>query len=358
MTDGWSRREWLAAVAAQAPYKSADPMPRGYDAPAGEGAAAIGLFAPGDPRHETGGTVYCGAAFAVEEANRAGGYRGAPFRLVPRWHDDPWRGGASAVVKLAYVDKVAGLIGGIDGATAHLAAQVAAKALVPVVDAVGTDETVNQAGLPWIFSCAPADSAIARWMRERAGAEPCVLVCGIDHDSRALAAKVQPALPRVVRRVDVGADAAGAAALLAETGARVAVVIAPAKAAAEAVRAMPQGMRVLGGPATASRLYAAQGARRIEAPELRPAHEAVQRAIEKRFGVAADVFAVLAYDAARALLDGIREAGLDRARLRDWLAARFGERGRGLETTDRGRRASVRVHAESAAVCARRPQDV
>jgi ABC-type branched-subunit amino acid transport system substrate-binding protein len=331
MTAAWSRREWLAALAAQAPYRSADPLPRGYDAPAREGGAAIGLFGPDDPRHETGGTVYCGAAFAVEEANRAGGYRGTPFRLISRWHDDPWRGGAGAVVKLAYADNVAGVIGGIDGATAHLAAQVAAKALLPVVDAVGTDETVNQAGLPWIFSCAPGDSAIARWMRERVGSEPCALACGLDHDSRALAAKVQPALSRVVRRVDVGADAAGAAALLAETGARAAVVIAPARAAAAIVRALPEGMRVLGGPAAASRLYAAQGARRIEAPELRPGHEAVQREIEKRFGLAADVFAVLAYDAARALLEGIREAGLDRARLRDRLAARFGERGRGLK---------------------------
>jgi hypothetical protein len=330
MTEGWSRRQWLAALAAQAPYKRAEPMPRSYHAPAGEAGAAIGLFGPDDLRHETGGTIYCGSAFAVEEANRAGGFRGAPFRLIARWHDDPWRAGASAVVKLAYVDRVAGVIGGIDGATAHLAAQVAAKALLPVVDAAGTDESVNQAGLPWIFSCAPGDSAIAAWVRERVGSEPCALACGLDHDSRALAGRVQAVLPKILRRVEVDTDAERGAALLARSGARAAVVIAPPRTTAALVRLLPDGMRVVCGPAAASRLFAAQQCRSVEAPVLRPGHEPIQRAVEKRFGVPADVFAVLAYDAARALLESIREAGADRARVRDRLASRFGQRGRGL----------------------------
>jgi ABC-type branched-subunit amino acid transport system substrate-binding protein len=338
MTGGWSRRRWLGALApfaaaAQAPYRTAEPMPRSYDAPARVAEAAIGLFGPGDARHETGGTIYCGVALALEEANRGGGFRGAPFRLISRWHDDPWRGGASAVVKLAYADNVAGVIGGLGGETAHLAAQIAAKALLPVVDAVGTDESVNQAGLPWIFSCAPGDSAIAAWMKERAGGEACALACGIDHDSRRLGAKAQAALPNVARRVEVDADEESAAALLAESGARVAVVIARARTTAAVARMLPGPMRVLGGPAAASRLYAAQGGRRVETPVLRPGHEAIRQAVEKRFGVAADVFAVLAYDAARALVESIREAGLDRARVRDRLAARFGPRGRHLGST-------------------------
>jgi len=46
-----------------------------------------------------------GAALAIEDANAHGGYKDKPFRLVPRWSDDPWRGGASAVAKPVFTDR-------------------------------------------------------------------------------------------------------------------------------------------------------------------------------------------------------------------------------------------------------------
>lgn len=47
-----------------------------------------------------------GAALAFEDANKNGGYKSKPFRLVPRWSDDPWRGGAAAVAKLVFTDNM------------------------------------------------------------------------------------------------------------------------------------------------------------------------------------------------------------------------------------------------------------
>ncbi len=147
----------------------------------------VGLFGPDDPRHPAGGTVYMGVALAVERANAGLGRDGKPFRLFSRWSDDPWRAGASAVTKLAFEDRIVALVGGIDSATTHLAEQVAAKALFPMVDPVSTDETANAAFVPWIFSWAPGDSLLARAIADAIGRRRYTLLAATDHGSRQLA---------------------------------------------------------------------------------------------------------------------------------------------------------------------------
>ena len=154
-----TRRHFLAAQAA-APYLDRRGAPRQPgDVPArGSGAlpyVPVGLFGPADPTHDAGGTVFMGVQLALEHANAKLPRDAKPFRLFSRWSDDPWRGGASAVVKLAMEDRAVAVIGGIDSASTHLAEQVAAKALFPLVDPVSTDETANAAFVPWIFSWAP-----------------------------------------------------------------------------------------------------------------------------------------------------------------------------------------------------------
>ncbi|MHB8899940.1 MAG: hypothetical protein ACYC6Y_14430, partial [Thermoguttaceae bacterium] len=72
----------------------------------------IGYFGPGDPDHPAAGDLWCAASLALEEANAAGGYRGRPFRLVARWSDNPWTGGAAKVTEMVYTDQVWALLGG------------------------------------------------------------------------------------------------------------------------------------------------------------------------------------------------------------------------------------------------------
>ena len=67
---------------------------------------SIGYFGPGTVSHPEGGDMWCAASLAIEEANRAGGYKDLPFRLVAGWSDNPWGTGISKVVRMAYVDKV------------------------------------------------------------------------------------------------------------------------------------------------------------------------------------------------------------------------------------------------------------
>lgn len=297
-----------------------DPEPTGFS------EIPIGFFGPADPAHPQGGTIYMGAALAFEDANAHGGYKDKPFRLVPRWSDDPWRGGASAVAKLVFVDRVWAVLGGIDGATTHLAEQVVAKALLPLVDPASTDQTVNQANIPWMFSLAPGDPDIAKFLAARLKQEPFVLFAGTDHDSRNLATELLKTGVRPAFRHDIapGADNIPAA----PSGARAAVILAPPRETQLILAALPPAIPTFGGPSARARRFSA--ARPIQAPTLHRPDPALLGRLEQRFQQPADEFSLLAYDAATLLVQAVRDAGLNKALIRDRLATHFGPLGRQL----------------------------
>ena len=116
--------------------------------PAGLTEVRIGYFGPGNPGHPQGGDIWQAVNMAIEEANAQGGYHGLPFRLVQAWAENPWSNGAGLVVRMAYVDKVWAIIGGIDGASTHLAETVVVKARVTLIFFGSTDKTVNLANVP------------------------------------------------------------------------------------------------------------------------------------------------------------------------------------------------------------------
>lgn len=316
-------------VCAGAQYVDKRRTQLGYEGPGREAAepaefaeVPMGFFGPGEASHELGGSIYMGLALALEEANAEGGYKGRPFRLVSRWTDNPWRGGASAVVKLAYQDRVCALFGGIDGATTHLAEQVVAKALLPLIDPASWDESVNQANVPWMFSCAPGGALLAKRMLSAMGAREFTLVAGTDHDSRYLAGEIlKGAGGRVGRRVDVAAGVKE----LSETVDGPVMLVAGAletRALAEGLRV---GTRVIAGPCGRSRVCKGL---RVDSPVLHAPDAGLTGRLEKRFSQAADDFSLLAYDAGRLAVQAVREAGMNRALIRDRLAVHFGPRGR------------------------------
>ncbi|MBI5280560.1 MAG: ABC transporter substrate-binding protein [Candidatus Solibacter usitatus] len=309
-----TRRSFLGMLAPAA-LRAQEPIP-------------IGFFGPADAAHARGGSVYMGLALAMEDANRAGGYQGRPFRLISRWSDDPWRGGAAAAVRLVFDDRVCALIGGIDGATTHLAEQVIAKALVPLIDPASTDQTVNHAGVPWIFSLAPADPAIAACLVEVVRDSPFTLVAGTDHDSRNLAAEVIRAARRRrvfpalridiapgTRRLPQGQDVEGAC-----------VLIAPPGETAAIAGALPGNALIAAGPSARSRICSACPG--LVSPALRRPDAGLSARLFDRFRQQPDDFSLLAYDAARSLIEAVQASGPDRALIRQELAARFGPNGR------------------------------
>ena len=299
----------------------------------------IGYFGPASPSHAQAGDMWCAAALAVEQANAAGGYQGAPFRLVPGWSENPWGTGVSDVARMAYVHQVWAIIGGIDGPSTHLAEQVVAKARLALVNPAATDKSVNQASVPWMFSCVPQDHvqaavlapAIAAHVQDR----PFVMVSTVDHDSHLFVVELlkalkdrglapayhfeleakQPSFPSMLEKL-LGIDP------------HAVILIADARNSARMLgelRASGYQGTVFGGPWVGSRAFLEQAGPvgdGVICPFLcvgSPASHHFERDFTKRFGRTVDYLAAHTYDATTMTIAAIRQGGLDRTRIRDAL---------------------------------------
>ncbi|HSW50299.1 MAG TPA: ABC transporter substrate-binding protein [Bryobacteraceae bacterium] len=308
-----------ACVLAQAPYKDARTTPPEYEGPGREEQAPadlteirIGFFGP------TEDTIWQGAALAVEEANRRGGYRGFPFRLVSRWSDDPWRAGAAHVVRLAYEDQVWAIIGGIDGATTHLAEQVVVKARLALVSPASTDRSVSQAGVPWMFTRMPEDDLLAGVLaRALAGERNLTLVSATDHDSRAFSGELRKAMgglgivPAFHFEFDAGQGAEAAAARARDASA-VVLIAGPDDSA--------RFLRALRTPGFGGRVYAAHWVARRGALEEAEGVVFPYPLESPRAGFP-DYAAAYAYDATTMVVEAVRKGGLNRVKIYDAIRA-------------------------------------
>lgn len=305
----------LTLMAQDKPYADPSRHPRTYEGPGREEPepkdlreVLIGYFGPADPAHPVGGMLWQGATLAIEDANRGGGYRGLPFRLVPAWSENPWSGGPAQLVRAVYADKVWAIVGGIDGATTHLAEQVVAKAQVPLVNPAGTDRGIHAANVPWIFSVPPGDHLQAPLLRkavQRAGV-PFAVFSATDHDSRAFLAelKLTPAL-----QVDFEPGGHQAAALAERlTGVKAVLVLADAQDTTRVI----QAIRASG--------FTGQVFSRESLSLAEIALEFRARFVT-RFRHPPDAAAAHAYDAVTLVVAAIRKTGLNRARLRDAIQA-------------------------------------
>ena len=119
----------------------------------------IGVLAPLERSHEAylGQDILHGVQLAFEEANAAGGYKGKPFELVVRNDTGLWGASANEVVQLAYDEGVRLIIGTVDGANTHIAIRVALKIEIPVVNVGDLDPTLVETKIPWLFRVVPDD---------------------------------------------------------------------------------------------------------------------------------------------------------------------------------------------------------
>ncbi len=297
----------------------------------------IGYFGPDDRAHLEGGDLWSASLLAIDEANREGGYKGKPFRLVARWSDNPWKSGALHVTRLIYVDEVWALVGGIDGATTHLAEQVVAKARLPLLSAGSTDRTVNLANVPWMFSCLPGDQLQAPVLVERVaatiGKRSFVEITTDDHDSRQFAVELSRALKQQQISPQYHYTCKASAEDVAEVIGRT-VQVAPAAVLCVAdahdtaklmIRLREAGYRglVFGGPAMGRRRFlqeaggAAEGVVFPLLVDREAASQPFREAFLSKCGTEPDFAATCSYDAVKLLVAAIRQAGLNRARIGD-----------------------------------------
>lgn len=295
----------------------------------------LGYFGPSDPADADGGDAWIAAQMAIDEANRGGGHQGKLFRLVPAWSDQPWKSGAAQVARLAYRDRVWAIVGGPDGATTHLAEQVAAKARLPLISPTSTDRSAHLASVPWVFSVLPGDHLIAPLVADeliRVGAvDNAAILMAEDHDARQFVFELQQAFktrrvqPRFVFAAG-GEHADGKAAIAQTISVRPAAVIvaADSRKSAEWVKSLRQGGyagRIFGSATMGQRSFSEVGPAAADCvfPQLyAPAEDRVfAPAFERRRGHLPDYAAAATYDSVRLLVAAVRQSGLNRARLGD-----------------------------------------
>ena len=103
-----------------------------------------------------------GAQLALEQANARGGYRGKlPYEFVVVNDNGLWGSSGNEIIKLSYTEKVWTIIGTIDGANSHIAIRVALKTEVPVMNTADTDPTYSETNIPWAFRCIGDDRQMA-----------------------------------------------------------------------------------------------------------------------------------------------------------------------------------------------------
>jgi ABC-type branched-subunit amino acid transport system substrate-binding protein len=215
---------------------------------------------------------------------------------------------------MVYADKVWAVIGSIDGAATHLAEQVVAKARLTLINPVSTDRSIHGANVPWMFSCVPGDHLLAPLLVRALDGAPFTLLSATDHDSRAFVAELKSALVR--SRVSPASHIefkSATSELAADISSKAVVLIAGARDSARIAKALRQGGfagPILGGPWMGRRIFIQEAGAAAEGV-LFPL---LAQPSDPHF---ADYAAAHAHDAARLLIAAIRQAGLNRARIRD-----------------------------------------
>lgn len=287
-------------------------------------AIKIGYYGPADPEHPLGGSVWQGLQLALEEEKTG---PGPALALVHHWDENPWTGGAAGVVRMVYTHRVAALIGSIDGTATHLAEQVVAKALVPLVDPASTDPSVNAAFVPWMFSVMPSDRALMGALTAELGDRSFVLVTSTAHDARIMTDEFFKALGKRTpqRHIEFHRPELRIAEQVAALRPRTVVLLAGPLESARLVRdlrTLLPDVEILTSHHAGRRIFleeageAAEGIRFPLPAVLDP--EFIKR-FRRRYGTEPDYAAGYAYDAVKLLARAIREAGPQPAAIRDAL---------------------------------------
>ncbi len=286
-----------------------------------------------------------GARLAIEHANERGGYGDGkiPFELVVRNDNGLWGASGNEIVHLAYKEKVWAILGTIDGANSHIAIRVALKAEIPMMNSGDTDPTFTETAIPWVFRVISddrqmcyllADYVFNKLKLKRVAALRANNRYGrmsIDEFRDAATRLGHPFLAELnypLGTTDVTAQLKRIKELKPDA------VITYGDAAESALvlkqmRAMGMEQWFIGSDRMVSSEFMAKvgpDAGKVVAgypynPESKePRYLEFKRLFKERFGEEPETYAAHAYDGMKMLIDAIRLAGLNRAKIRDELA--------------------------------------
>ena len=310
----------------------------------------IGVLAPLERTHERyiGQPILKGCQLAVEEANAEGGYKGKPFGVVVHNDSGLWGASANEIAKFSYEDSAWAVIGSVDGANTHIAIRVALKTEIPIMNVGDTDPTLVETSIPWVFRNIADDRqmcyTLAHYLFEDRNFQRTAILRANNRYGRFGVAEFRQACIRLQHPapIEVNYDMRWAemdttfrmqVERLKRANPDAIVLWADAQPGGYLVRAIraagirapifacdrvihPDFVRIAG--------EAAEGvvaASPYDPSRDDPVLKAFQRHYREQFGEEPDVYAAHAYDGAKMIIRAIREAGLNRYRIRDSLAA-------------------------------------
>jgi branched-chain amino acid transport system substrate-binding protein len=118
----------------------------------------IGFLGPleGTVLEAYGKQMVQGATLAIEEANKKGGYKGIPYKMMTHNDAGLWGAAANEVVKMDD-EGVWAWLGSIDDIVSHVAIRVTLKLEIPMVCTGDPDPTFTETNIPWVIRVIPDD---------------------------------------------------------------------------------------------------------------------------------------------------------------------------------------------------------
>ncbi len=294
-----------------------------------------------DPwKAETGRRMLHAVQLAIDQANAAGGYRGIPFELVPRTDLVLWGQSSNELVGFSLKDKVWGIVTGVDSNHNHVMSRATLKIELPIVAAGSSDPTLVEHAIPWLVRCINDDRQngfllLDEIVNIRHLTRPALLRVndrdgrtGVDEFVQGARRLGHPVLielrfnngdtdfgAQLAKIVDARADALVLWGNPVETG----LIVRQA-------RKMGIDLPIFGFDRMTQEEFLKQAGEAAEGvvvsasmnPDSRdPSWVRFRDSYRKRWGEEPGSFAAHAYDGMNLLISAIREAGLNRARIRD-----------------------------------------
>jgi branched-chain amino acid transport system substrate-binding protein len=282
-----------------------------------------------------------GSMLAIEEANKKGGYKGIPYKLMIHNDVGLWGAAANEIVKMDD-EKVWAWLGSIDDVVSHVAIRATLKLEIANVNTGDPDPTFTETAIPWVIRNIPDDrqssyALVNHIFKEEGHSRVAVIRAnnrygrvGILHFTRS-ATRIGFPLVIEERFVDGETDFKDQLERIKKTSPDAIQIWGNAKESAlilQQIRAMSMKQPVYGSDRIVSNEFLKLAGNLAEGmvttcqynPDADdPKLKAFKANYFKRFGLEPDVFAAHAYDGMNMIIEAIQKVGLNRVLIRDIL---------------------------------------
>jgi branched-chain amino acid transport system substrate-binding protein len=303
----------------------------------------IGFLGPleGSVISDLGKQMLQGAAMAIDEANKKGGYHGIPYKMMIHNDVGLWGAAANEVVKMDD-EKVWVWLGSIDDIVSHVAIRATLKLEIPMVCAGDPDPTFTETNIPWVVRVIPDDRqsgyVMVDYVFKKEGHSRVAVIrannrygrVGILHFNRS---STRIGFPIIIeeRFNDGETDFSSQLGRIQKTSPDAIVIWGNAKESAlilQQIRKIGMKQPVYGsdrmvnpeflkiaGPLAEGIVTTCQ----YNPNDANPKLKEFKSDYVKKFGQEPDVFAAHAYDGMNIIIEAIQKTGLNRALIRDIL---------------------------------------